>query len=291
MKFLLDKNQLKGLSPEEQKDVEDKALSTFLMGSIFGGQGISSGYQAVQNLVPNLQKQKQQQGLLAELQGIQRDVFPDAQQLTPTQALNANLGRTRTASSPYSLTESLGVPQERVEPQATTQPVNLESAYSRLGRLATNPAGAQLVPALSSILKDIRPVYVDGMRVNQNTGEVMGALPKVDIKSGTVTRGSVKDGQLQFQTDVLAGAKRAEALNTLPKLQDGQEYVFDANQNVVGIRDTAGALQSIVARESAQTGAREANIPREITTSTGAKAFTFVRSEERRVGKECTARC
>jgi hypothetical protein len=276
MKFLLDKNQLKGLSPEEQKDVEDKALSTFLMGSIFGGQGISSGYKAVQDLVPNLQKQKQQQGLLAELQGIQRDVFPDAQQLTPTQALNANLGRTRTASSPYSLTESLGVPQERVEPQATTQPVNLESAYSRLGRLATNPAGAQLVPALSSILKDIRPVYVDGMRVNQNTGEVMGALPKVDIKSGTVTRGSVKDGQLQFQTDVLAGAKRAEALNTLPKLQDGQEYVFDANQNVVGIRDTAGALQSIVARESAQTGAREANIPREVTTSTGAKAFTFV---------------
>ena len=275
MKFLLDKNQLKGLSPEEQKDVEDKALSTFLMGSIFGGQGISSGYQAVQNLVPNLQKQKQQQGLLAELQGIQQDVFPTAQQ-EQSQALNANLGRSRTASSPYSLTESLGAPQERVEPQAISQPVNLESAYSRLGRLATNPAGAQLVPALSSILKDIRPEFVDGMRVNKNTGEILGSLPKVDVKSGTVVTSTMRGGQPQFQTDVLPGAKRAAALNTLPELEKGQEYVFDANQNVVGVRDSAGTIQSIIARQSAETGAREMNTPREITTSTGAKAFTFV---------------
>jgi hypothetical protein len=278
MKFLLDKNQLKGLSPEEQKDVEDKALSTFLMGSIFGGQGISSGYKAVQDLVPNLQKQKQQQGLLAELAGIQRDVFPTQQQQQQAQSetINTYLGREKTASSPYALTESLGAPQERVEPQYTNQPVNLDAAYSRLGRLATNPAGAQLVPALSSILKDIRPEYVDGVRVNRNTGEIMGALPKVDVKTGTVTRGTVQNGQLQFQTDVLQGAKRAAALNTLPELDKGQEYLFDANQNVVGIRDAAGAIQSIVARQSAETGAREANIPREITTSSGAKAFTFV---------------
>jgi len=215
---------------------------------------------------------------LAELAGFQRDVFPTQQQQQQAQSetINTYLGREKTASSPYALTESLGAPQERVEPQYTNQPVNLDAAYSRLGRLATNPAGAQMVPALSSILKDIRPDYVDGMRVNRNTGEVMGALPKVDVKSGTVTRGTMQDGQLQFQTDVLSGAKRAAALNTLPELEKGQEYLFDANQNVVGVRDAAGAIQSIVARQSAETGAREANIPREITTSTGAKAFTFV---------------
>lgn len=278
MKFLLDEDALKGLSQPEQEVAKDKALGQFLLGSIFGGQGIASGYQAVQNIIPTMQKQKQQQGLLAELAGIQRDVFPTQQQQQQAQSetINTYLGREKTASSPYALTESLGAPQERVEPQYTNQPVNLDAAYSRLGRLATNPAGAQLVPALSSILKDIRPEYVDGVRVNRNTGEIMGALPKVDVKTGTVTRGTVQNGQLQFQTDVLQGAKRAAALNTLPELDKGQEYLFDANQNVVGIRDAAGAIQSIVARQSAETGAREANIPREITTSSGAKAFTFV---------------
>lgn len=275
MKFLLDEDALRGLSQPEQEVAKDKALGQFLLGSLFGGQGISSGYQAVQNIIPTMQKQKQQQSLLAELQGIQQDVFPTAQQ-EQSQALNANLGRSRTASSPYSLSESLGAPKERVEPQATSQPVNLESAYSRIGRLATNPAGAQLVPALTSILKDIRPEYVDGMRVNRNTGEILGSLPKVDVKSGTVVTSTMRGGQPQFQTDVLQGAKRAAALNTLPELEKGQEYVFDANQNVVGVRDTAGAIQSLTARQAAETGAREMNIPREITTSTGAKAFTFV---------------
>lgn len=283
MKFLLDEDALKGLSQPEQEVAKDKALGQFLLGSIFGGQGISSGYQAVQNIIPTMQKQKQQQSLLAELQGIQQDVFPTAQQ-EQSQALNANLGRSRTASSPYSLSETLGVPQERVEPQATSQPVNLESAYSRIGRLATNPAGAQLVPALSSILKDIRPEYVDGMRVNRNTGEVLGSLPKVDVKSGTVVTSTMKGGQPQFQTDVLQGAKRAAALNTLPELEKGQEYVFDANQNVVGVRDTAGAIQSMANREAATVGAREANIPRATTSSTGVAGYTFVTPPSMRQG-------
>jgi len=275
MEFLLNKESLKGLSQEDQAAVKDQALGQFLLGSIFGGQGIASGYQAVQNIIPSLQKQRQQQGLLSELAGIQQEIFPTQQQ-EQRQALNANLGRPRTATSPYALSEALGAPQEIVEPQSTSQPVNLESALSRVGRLATNPAGAQMVPALTSILKEMRPEYVDGMRVNRNTGEILGSLPKVDVKSGTVVTSTMRGGQPQFQTDVLQGAKRAAALNTLPELEKGQEYVFDANQNVVGVKDTAGAIQSITVRTAAETGAREANIPREYTTSSGAKEFKFV---------------
>ena len=278
MEFLLNKESLKGLSQEDQAAVKDQALGQFLLGSIFGGQGIASGYQAVQNIIPSMQKQRQQQGLLSELVGFQRDVFPtqQQQQQEQSQTINTYLGRPKTASSPYALTESLGAPQEIVEPQYTNQPVNLDAAYSRLGRLATNPAGAQMVPALSSILKEMRPEYVDGMRVNRNTGEILGALPKVDVKSGTVVTSTMRGGQPQFQTDVLQGAKRAAALNTLPELEKGQEYVFDANQNVVGVKDTAGAIQSITVRTAAETGAREANIPRATTSPTGVAGYTFL---------------
>jgi hypothetical protein len=261
MQFLLDKKQLQGLSADEQQQVKDDALSSFLMGSIFGGQGLSSGYQAVQNLIPNLQKQKQQQGLLTELQGIQQDFFPTEAQAGQRALATEGKGPTITAAE-----------NQRAILQ---QPVDAGAALTRLGRLATNPNATQMLPGLTKVIESLQPKLQEGFFIGPS-GNIMGAAPKVDIKSGTVTKGTMKDGQLQFQTDVLSGAKRAAALNTLPELEKGQEYVFDANQNVVGVRDTAGAIQSLVARQSAETGAREMNIPREITTSTGAKAFTFV---------------
>ena len=54
MKFLLDEDALRGLSQPEQEVAKDKALGQFLLGSLFGGQGISSGYQAVQNIIPTM---------------------------------------------------------------------------------------------------------------------------------------------------------------------------------------------------------------------------------------------
>jgi len=261
MKFLLDEDALRGLSQPEQEVAKDKALGQFLLGSLFGGQGISSGYQAVQNIIPTMQKQKQQQSLLAELTGIQQEFFPTESQAGQRALAAEGKGPTVTAAE-----------NQRAILQ---QPVDTGAALTRLGRLATNPNATQMLPGLTKVIENLQPKLQEGLFIGPG-GNIIGAAPKVDLKTGTVTRGTMKNGQLDFSTDVLQGAKRAEALNTLPKLQDGQEYVFDANQNVVGIRDTAGALQSIVARESAQTGAREANIPREITTSTGAKAFTFV---------------
>ena len=69
-----------------------------------------------------------------------------------------------------------------------------------------------------------------------------------DTKAGTVTTGTMLDGQPQFETNVLKGAAKAAALNTLPELQKGEQYAFDNNQNVIGIVNANGALQSLAAR-------------------------------------------
>lgn len=261
MKFLLDEDSLRGLSQPEQEVAKDKALGQFLLGSLFGGQGIASGYQAVQNIIPTMQKQKQQQSLLAELTGIQQEFFPTEAQAGQRALAAEGKGPTVTAAE-----------NQRAILQ---QPVDTGAALTRLGRLATNPNATQMLPGLTKVIENLQPKLQEGLFIGPG-GNIIGAAPKVDIKTGTVTKGTMKNGQLDFSTDVLQGAKEAEAFNTLPALEKGQEYLFDANRKVVGVRDAAGAIQSIVARESAQTGAREANIPREITTSTGAKAFTFV---------------
>jgi hypothetical protein len=274
MEFLLPKEQLKGLSKEDQKAVKDEAFNQFLLGSIFGGNGIASGYQAVQNIIPNMQKQRQQQGLLQELGAINKEFFPTPEQ-EQSQALNANLGRPRTASSPYSLGTALGTPQANVQPQALQgEAPNYADLQTRLARLSLNPNAAPMISNLSSAFGAFKPNVTDGV-VTDIRNRPTSFIPKVDTKSGTFTTGTMQDGQLSFQTNALPGAAKAAALNTLPELEKGQQYVFDNNQNVIGLMDVNGKLQSLAARTATETASREANIPRPSFTPTGAPTFTY----------------
>lgn len=274
MEFLLPKGQLKGLSEEDQKAAKDEAFNQFLLGSIFGGGGISTGYQAVQNIIPNLQKQRQQQGLLQELGAINKEFFPTPEQ-EQSQALNANLGRPRTASSPYSLGTALGTPQANVQPQALQgEAPNYADLQTRLARLSLNPNAAPMIPALSSSFGAFKPNVVEGVAYDIRNRPT-SVLQRADLKSGLQLGGDVQNGNVTFNAGTIPGFAKATALNTLPELEKGQQYVFDNNQNVIGLMDVNGKLQSLAARTATETAAREANIPRPSLTSTGAPTFTY----------------
>ena len=274
MEFLLPKGQLQGLSAEDQKAAKDEAFNQFLLGSIFGGGGISTGYQAVQNIIPNMQKQRQQQGLLQELGAINKEFFPTAEQ-EQAQALNANLGRPRTASSPYALGTALGMPQDRVEPQATQgEAPNYADLQTRLARLALNPNAAPMIPSLSSAFGAFKPNVTDGV-VTDIRNRPTAVIPKADLKSGLQLRGGVRDGNINFETAPIGGFRSATAQNTLPELTKGEEYLFDANGQVAGVRNAAGALNALAQRTATERGVIEANIPRPSATVGGAPTFTY----------------
>jgi hypothetical protein len=274
MEFLLPKEQLKGLSPEDQKAVKDEAFNQFLLGSIFGGGGIATGYQAVQNIIPNLQKQRQQQGLLSELGAINKEFFPTPEQ-EQSQALNANLGRPRTAPSPYALGTSLGLPQDRVEPQATQgEAPNYADLQTRLARLALNPNAAPMIPALQASFGAFKPTVTDGVVTNIRN-QPTAVIPRADLKSGLQLGGAVQGGNVNFQTAPIGGFRSATALNTLPELAKGEEYLFDATGQPVGIRNAAGTLNALAERTRTEVSTREANIPRPGFTPSGAPTFTY----------------
>jgi len=274
MEFLLPKEQLKGLSPEDQKAVRDDALNQFLLGSIFGGGGIATGYQAVQNIIPNLQKQRQQQGLLSELGAINKEFFPTPEQ-EQAQALNANLGRPRTAPSPYALGTSLGLPQNRVEPQATQgEAPNYADLQTRLARLALNPNAAPMIPALQASFGAFKPTVTDGVVTNIRN-QPTAVIPRADLKSGLQLGGAVQGGNVNFQTAPIGGFRSATALNTLPELAKGEEYLFDATGQPVGVRNAAGTLNALAERTRTEVSTREANIPRPGFTPSGAPTFTY----------------
>jgi hypothetical protein len=162
MEFLLDKAALKGLSEEDQQAVKDQALNQFLLGSVFGGKGIASGYEAVQNIIPSMQKERQKAGLLQELTGIQKEFFP-----TPTQAASRAV-----ADMPELTPEEATARQQQI----LNQPIDMNAAFTRLGRLATNPNAAQYVPTLTKAFENLQPKFQNDLRVDVN-GRVIGGLP------------------------------------------------------------------------------------------------------------------
>ena len=217
MEFLLPKEQLKGLSEADQKAVKDEAFNQFLLGSIFGGGGIATGYQAVQNIIPTMQKQRQQQGLLQELGAIQSEFFP-----TQTQAAQrAYSNLPENTSFDYNPTPEAAFRQQQI----LAQPVDMNAAFTRLGRLATNPTATAMLPGLSSAFQNLQP-KVQGDLVLDPNQQILRGLPtqKEGIVSqfNPLTRGySSAPVQNYMESKILSTPPEVSANTMLVPLQGG----------------------------------------------------------------------
>jgi hypothetical protein len=260
---LLSDAALTGLTDEEKNSLQKQATQQFLLGSLLSNDpamGLKSAYSVPeqylsgQRAISEMQEKRRQRGEVSS--------FLEQYAPTPMQAGQRALGA-----------EGRGPTVTAAQNQQAilNAPIDFNRALSDSLRLTGNPAQPQIRETLTAM----QPKLQDGFVVGPG-GKITGFAPKVDTKAGTVTTGSMVDGQPQFQTSVLPGAAKAAALNTLPELQKGEQYAFDNNQNVIGIVNANGALQSLAARTATETAAREANIPRPSTTATGAPTFTFV---------------
>lgn len=255
MDFLLPKEQLKGLSEEDQKAVKDEALNQFILGSIFGGQGIASGYQAVQNIIPNMQKQRQQQGLLQELTGIQNEFFPTEQQLGE---------RVLRANAPVAADEyGFSIPLAGQAAAATQPAPNYADLQTRLAKLALNPAAAPIVPSLQSSFGAFKPNITDGV-VTDIRNQPTAVIPRADLKTGLSLGGTVQGGNVAFNTGSLPGYAKAVEANLTYALQPGETPLYDRAGNLAGVRTMSGSTQSLQERETAKAIAGTFGIPEQV---------------------------
>jgi hypothetical protein len=259
---LLSDAALTGLSEDEKNSLQKQATQQFLLGSLLSNDpsmGLKSAlsvpdqYLSGQRAISEMQEKRRQRG---EVAGFLEQYAP-----TPMQAGQRALGA-----------EGRGPTITAAQNQQAilNAPIDYSRALADSLRLSGNPAQPQIRETLAAM----QPKLQDGFIVGPG-GKITGFAPKVDTKAGTVTTGTMLDGQPSFQTSVLPGAARAAALNTLPELQKGEQYAFDNNQNVIGIVNANGTLQALSQRTAAETAAREANIPRPSFTATGAPTFTY----------------
>lgn len=260
---LLSDAALTGLTDDEKSSLQKQATQQFLLGSLLSNDpamGLKSAYSVPdqylsgQRAISEMQEKRRQRGEVSS--------FLEQYAPTPMQAGQRALGA-----------EGRGPTVTAAQNQQAilNTPIDFNKALTDSLRLSGNPAQPQIRETLAAM----QPKLQDGFVVGPG-GKITGFAPKVDTKAGTVTTGTMQDGQPVFQTSVLPGAAKAAALNTLPELQKGEQYAFDNNQNVIGIVNANGTLQALSQRTAAETAAREANIPRASTTATGAPTFTFV---------------
>jgi hypothetical protein len=259
---LLSDAALTGLSEDEKSNLQKQATQQFLLGSLLSNDpsmGLKSAlsvpdqYLSGQRAITEMQEKRRQRGEVSN--------FLEQYAPTPMQAGQRALGA-----------EGRGPTITAAQNQQAilNAPIDYSRALADSLRLSGNPAQPQIRETLAAM----QPKLQDGFIVGPG-GKITGFAPKVDTKAGTVTTGTMLDGQPSFQTSVLPGAARAAALNTLPELQKGEQYAFDNNQNVIGIVNANGTLQALSQRTAAETAAREANIPRPSLTATGAPTFTY----------------
>ena len=214
MELLLNKDALQNLSETDQQTAKEKALGQFLLGSIFGGQGIKSGYEAVQNIIPNIQQQRQQQGLLQEISNIQSKYFPSEQQLGD---------RAQKAFQPMGPEDYAFSPEAAGKLEATRQPpIDFSAALTDVGRLATRPGAEKFIPNISNVLKELRPTYIGDLRVDPNTGKVLGGLPSQ--KEGVTTQYNPLTGG--FAAAPVQNYLQSRVATTLPEVPVGAQLKF-----------------------------------------------------------------
>jgi hypothetical protein len=261
---LLSDAALTGLSDEEKNSLQKQATQQFLLGSLLSNDpsmGLKSAlsvpdqYLSGQRAITEMQQKAADRASIANFQG----------KYMPT--------KFNEASPQYMgpVTPDVAMQQDELKTaRAQGLPFNIQNALQDVINL---PSASQssMLGAITSLQPKMQP---SGILTNANM-QPIGGLPSFDARSGLVSRPTVQGGNVDFNISAAPGFAKATALNTLPELEKGQQYVFDNNQNVIGLMDVNGKLQSLAARTATETAAREANIPRPSTTSTGAPTFTY----------------
>ena len=262
---LLSNAALTGLSDSEKESLQKQATSQFLLGSLLSNDP-ATGFKAAIG-VPEQYTSAQKAILDAQQKASERQSISDFQAKYLPNQFNEVSPQFRGPVTP-----DVEVRQREISSaQAAGKPIfNIQNALQDVLRLPTAAQGP-----MRETITALQPKVQGNLLLNPNQ-EIIGGLPSVNVEKGLVSTPRVQGGQVNFDITPASGFRSATAQNTLPELNRGEEYLFNANQQVVGIRNADGTIRALQERVSAETAAREAQIPRPIINPDGSPGFTFL---------------
>jgi len=260
---LLSDASLTGLSDADKESMQKQATQQFLLGSLLSGDP-ATGFKSASEIPATaismqdmLRKSQLAQADQAALEGFRA-------KYTPTRFQEAN-----PAYMGPVMPEQLAQQEQIKAARAQGLPFNIQNALQDILAL---PSASQ--SSMLGTVTALKPTIQGNVVYNSNM-QPTSVVPTADLRSGLTLGGTVKDGNINFQTAPLSGFRSATALNTLPELSKGEEYVFNALAQPIGVRNAEGTIRALAERTAAEVATREANIPRPSFTASGAPTFTY----------------
>lgn len=260
---LLSDAALTGLSAADKESMQKQATQQFLLGSLLSGDpgiGFKSASEipaTALNMQDMLRKSQLAQSDQAALEGFRA-------KYTPTRFQEAN-----PAYMGPVMPEQLAQQEQIKAARAQGLPFNIQNALQDILAL---PSASQ--SSMLGAVNALKPTIQGNVVYNSNM-QPTSVVPTADLKSGLTLGGTVRDGNINFQAGQLGGFRSATALNALPERSKGEEYVFNALAQPIGVRNAEGTIRALQERTIAEVSAREANIPRPSFTQAGAPTFTY----------------
>jgi hypothetical protein len=269
--YVLGQQNLQQLGPDVQDQARSEGYRRFILGSLLGGKGLASGYAAAQEVIPGIQAAQQQRRVNQAVENsmVNLGVKPGSQlDLLQSQMRDLEDPTNRTAAA-----LQRNVQQKNAAPGMGG--TGLSASQQMLQRFDPS-LFAQNIPAVLAgqdqkkaleIAQMGAPNVIEstGLKLDPFTKQIVGAIPTA--KDNIQTEYNEQTGK--FEATPVVGARSARAELTLPALAQGEEYLFDANRNPVGIRNAAGAIQALTERITAETAGRISQTPRVVKNSLG----------------------
>jgi len=260
--MFLGRQNVQQLPPEQQQQARSEATRQFLLGTLFGGRGLASGYAATQQVIPTMQAAQQRQRME---QARQQSLVPTGNFLGPQQGSQLDLLRGQMGdmiNDPQAdamTTQALqrtgqgtgiggtGLTAERqLVPEMELDPV-------RFAELASQAMPASDVQGILQNFEAVRPKINEQGIITDIRGRVVGSVPF--FKDGTQTQ--LDQGSGSFVSGAVPGFREAQIRNFIPSLGEGQQPVLGPQGQVgsvmvPGFAENRAVLRTLDALSEAQ---------------------------------------
>ena len=254
----LGKQNLQGLTPEQQEEARSQGWNQLLMGSIFGGKGLASGYAAAQGVIPAMQAAEQQR---QARQAVQRSMV-----LTDPN----NIGLTQTGSGSQAETLARQNAEFGNDPVVGQRTVSaLQSNINLPRQIDPNLYLQNITPLVATdptkalpLLQANAPKFdsATGAFINPFKAELVGSVERPGAASGTATRLD-RTGNLSIRA--IPGAAQAAEIATPVQLRVNQMITGYDEKGAPIISNAPGSVAAssqMAGAERLATGMAEAQV-------------------------------
>jgi hypothetical protein len=255
----LGKQNLQGLTPEQQEQARSQGWNQLLMGSIFGGKGLASGYAAAQQVIPGMQAAEQQRRVNQAIQNsmVNLGVKPGSQ----LDLLQSQMGDLEDPTNRTGAALQRNVQQKNAAPGMGG--TGLSASQQMLQRFDPTLFSRNIAPVIAGQdpTKALQAAQMGAPKTLESTGiqidpfsqQIIGSIPTAKDNVQQIFNTETN----RFEATPVFGGRKAAELSTPVQREAGEVIIgYDFRDQPI-LRNAQGKVYAVSERAGAVTSAQE----------------------------------